>query len=78
MFRDEMSCARMQRSSQEGRENEVRHCFPTQSLYDGVVKSELSCNVEGVNPGDRKFVDHHRPDCVEEDLERAEEGLPSY
>lgn len=46
------------------------------SLDEDDVEGDLHGDVEGVNSCERDLVYHHWAQCVEENLEGAEEGFP--
>lgn len=78
VFGDEVACDRVQRAGEEGAQDEIAEGFASDVLYEQVVDCELHEDVEGVNAGQRKVVDHHRTEGVEEDLEGGEEGFAGH
>ena len=73
MLSDEVASARVQRSSEERAQNKVGESFATEVLDNEYIEYDLCGDVERMYQSEWQFVDHHRPQCVEEDLERAEE-----
>ena len=78
MFSDEVTRARMQRSSEECAHDEIRDRIPPHRLDDNVVEAELDKDVEQVDMRERQLEDKHRSERVEQDLERAEKRLAQH
>lgn len=72
---DEVTSNRVERSGKETAQDEVSHSLASPRLDQHVIKQKLNNNVQGVNPGEGNLVDHHGPQCVEQDLEGTEESL---
>lgn len=72
---DEVARQRVQAAGEEGGEQQVEESVGRSKAEEEEVKGELGDDVEEVDPGHGDAVDGHGADGVEEDLERAEEGL---
>lgn len=76
VFGDKVSCARVQGTRQERAQYEiVQWLRGTAELDDAVVEDKLGNEIQDMDRGERRAVDEHRADRIEEDLERAEEGF---
>jgi hypothetical protein len=73
VFGDEVACNRVKRASEERAQDEVAQRFAANVLDKEVVDHELHDDVEGVDAGEGKVVNHHGTQGVEEDLESREE-----
>lgn len=72
---DEVAGEGVQAASQKGGEQQVEEGVGGGVGDEEGVEGELDDDVEEVHPGEGDAVDGHGADGVEEDLERAEEGL---
>jgi hypothetical protein len=76
VLRDEVACAGVQGSCQEGAHQEVEDWLEgAAELGQRVVDAQLDAQIQKVDVGEGWAVDEHRTHSVEEDLEGAEEGL---
>lgn len=76
MFGDEVSCARVQASSKERREDQVVQGIGGCGLDKRIIKCDLDCDVECVDRSEGDLIDHHWAESVEQDLESCEKSFP--
>lgn len=72
---DEVAGQRVQAAGQEGGQDEVEHGLHAHGLEDDSIEDDLHGEVDTGDPGEGHAVDAHGAHGVEQDLERAEEGL---
>ena len=68
----------MQRSGQKRAHDEICHGLAAKKADDKNVEDDLAGDVHVVDRTKGDLVDHHRPDRIEEQLERAEESLARH
>ena len=78
MLGDKVPCTRVQRSREEGAHDEINERLGTEQIHQQSVKRDLRDDVDEVDRRKGHLVDEDRPDGVEENLERAEEGLAEH
>lgn len=65
----------MQAAGKERGQQQVEDSRPGGVVDKYADEAELNCEVDDMDPSHRHPVDDHGSECVEEDLEGAEEGL---
>merc|ERR1711939_887993 len=68
----------MKRAGQKCAHDEIDESIRTKISKDENVEGDLCSNVAIMDRAKRYLVHHHGPDCVENQLERAEEGLSQH
>ena len=75
MFRDKVTCARMEASSQKTTYKQVPERICTSKSHKEVVKYALYENIQDVNTADWNLVNDHWTECIEEYLEGCKESF---